>query len=338
MQQNKAALESFLACAAGASRVEVLGFEYLAGGSVQENWRLIAEVSGGPYAGLLDVVLRTDAASALPESHSREGEFALLQAAHVAGVTVPEPLWLCVDAAVAGKPFFIMRRMPGVAARYRVAKDLALAPDRAALVRRLARELARIHAVRPGGVELAFLPEPSPGPALFWVDRYRRYLDDLGWPYPGLEWGLRWLALNAPAKPAEGVVLCHNDFRTGNYLVDETGLTAILDWEFAGWGDPLADIGWFCARCWRSGRDALEAGGIGSRADFYAAYEAASGRTIDANAVAYWEVFAHVRYAVIAAQQAARASSGDGHSLELALIGHAIPELELEILRMTEPD
>jgi len=133
-------------------------------------------------------------------------------------------------------------------------------------------------------------------------------------------------------------VLCHNDFRTGNYLVDESGLTGVLDWEFAGWGDPDADIGWFCARCWRSGRDELEAGGVGARADFYAAYEAASGHSPDANAVAYWEVFAHVRYAVIAAQLAARRGDGGGRTMERALIGHALPELELEILRMTEPD
>jgi aminoglycoside phosphotransferase (APT) family kinase protein len=251
---------------------------------------------------------------------------------------VPEPLWLCDDPAVIGRPFFLMRRRPGEAARFRIAKDLTLAPDRPALVRRLAEELARLHAIRPGVPALAFLPEPAPSPALALVDRYRRFLDDVGRPYPGLEWGLRWLALNAPAKPADGLVLCHNDFRSGNYLVDETGLTGILDWEIAGWGDPLADIGWFCARCWRSGRDELEAGGIGQRADLYAAYTAASGRPVDANAVAYWEVFAHVRYAVIAAQQTHRSGGDVSQSLEWALTGHAVPELELEILRMTEPD
>ena len=44
---------------------------------------------------------------------------------------------------------------------------------------------------------------------------------------------------------------------------------------------------------------------------------------------------AHVRWAVIAAQQAARHISGIEPSLELALTGHVIPELELEILKMT---
>ncbi len=338
MQKHRQALATFLAHAAGATGVEIRTFEPLSGGAIQENWHLFAEVAGGPYAGRLDAVLRTDAPSKIAESHNRAQEFAVLRAAHAAGVTVPEPLWLSADSSVIGKPFFVMRRLTGTADRFRIVKDQRLAPDRALLLRRLAQEMARIHAIRPGTAGLAFLPEPAPNPALFWVARYRQFLDDLAWPYPGLEWGLRWLEIHAPSSPENGLSLCHNDFRTGNFLVDESGLTAILDWEFAGWGDPLADIGWFCARCWRCGRDDLEAGGIGRREDFIAAYESASGRRIDSDAIAYWEVMAHVRWAIIAAQQADRHTSGVQPSLELALIGHALPEAELEILRMTEPD
>ena len=44
------------------------------------------------------------------------------------------------------------------------------------------------------------------------------------------------------------MVLTHKDFRTGNYIVDGAGHGAILDWEFAAWGDPMADLGWFCAK------------------------------------------------------------------------------------------
>ncbi len=44
------------------------------------------------------------------------------------------------------------------------------------------------------------------------------------------------------------------------------GLTAVLDWEFAAWGDPMLDLGWLCTECWRCSRKDLEAGGIGSRA------------------------------------------------------------------------
>ena len=118
-------------------------------------------------------------------------------------------------------------------------------------------------------------------------------------------------------------------------MVDCGELTGVLDWEFAGWGDRHEDLGWFCAKCWRFGATGREAGGISERAPFYEGYEAEAGAAIDPKAVAYWEVMAHVRWAVIAAQQATRHISGIEPSLELALTGHVIPELELEILKMT---
>ena len=37
--------------------------------------------------------------------------------------------------------------------------------------------------------------------------------------------------------------LLHRDYRTGNYLVHEGRLAAVLDWEFAGWGDAREDLG-----------------------------------------------------------------------------------------------
>ena len=132
-------------------------------------------------------------------------------------------------------------------------------------------------------------------------------------------------------------MLIHQDFRTGNYMIDAAGLTGILDWEFAAWGDPMTDIGWFCARCWRFGAEELEAGGIAPRADFYRGYEQASGRRIDAAAVHFWEAMAHIRWAVIALQQAHRHIAGGERSLELALTGRLVPELELSTIALLAP-
>ena len=129
-------------------------------------------------------------------------------------------------------------------------------------------------------------------------------------------------------------MLNHNDFRTGNYMAQGDQVSAILDWEFAAWGDPHADLGWFCAPCWRFGALAQEAGGIGPRAAFYAGYEAASGRAVQHDRVLWWELAATIRWAVVAADQAGRHLSGDT-SLELALTGHIVPELEMDVLRMT---
>lgn len=315
-----------------ASPVRIEAFARLPGGAIQENWRLDIAVDKGKWQGRHELVLRHDAPTAVAASHGRVREFRLLEAAHKAGVTVPAPFLLCEDSAVLGGPFFIMRRVMGEAAGHRLTKR----PADPTLTARLGEELARIHAITPDAPAanaLSFLPPLQEAPSLARIALYRRWLDGLQAPRPALEWGLRRLELTAPAKSE--IVLCHRDFRTGNYMVDDGALTGILDWEFASWGEPEEDIGWFCARCWRFAAPEREAGGIADRKPFYDAYKKASGRRIDAMRVAWWETMAHVRWAVIGCQQAERYTVGGEQSLELALTAHVVPELELEVLRLT---
>lgn len=338
MEQNqRLAVARFIAEAAGAQAAEIVRADLLAGGAVQENWRIDLDLVGGPHAGRLESVLRCDSPTAgVAISHGRAQEFALLKTVFAAGVTVPEPLWLCEDKTLIGRPFFVMRRIGGTAAGHLLVKDGRYGGDRVQLAERLGRELARIHSVRPPQPELDFLPWYEDAPALHSVASHRAFLDAHHTAHPALEWGLRWLERHAP--PRATMALCHRDFRTGNYMVDEHGLTGVLDWEFAGWSDPLEDIGWFFARCWRFGRFDQEAGGIGAREDFYRGYEAESGQAIDRAQVRYWEVMAHMNWAIIAIQQGERHVSGEEDSLLLALTGHIVPELEWEILNMTEND
>jgi hypothetical protein len=145
-----------------------------------------------------------------------------------------------------------------------------------------------------------------------------------------LEWAIRWLEAHIP--PPLGPVLCHRDFRTGNYMLDATELTGILDWEFAGWGDPDEDIGWFCCKGWRFARLDREAGGIAERASFYAGYERAASRRLDPDRIRFWEVFANVRWAIIALQQSDRYLIGGARDLSTAIIGRRAGECELELL------
>ncbi len=329
--RTRAALAEWIAERAGARAASIEGCERLSGGAVHENWGLEVRLEG--VAGRRDLVLRADAPSRIEESRPLAQEFALLRAVFAAGVAVPEPLWHCAEPAVIGRPFFLMRRVAGTAVARRVVRRVAALDQGDALAQGLARELAGIHAIVPPRADLAFLGAPSATPALDLVAHCRAYLDRRGEPRPTLEWGLRWLERHAPQTAAP--VLAHRDFRTGNYLLDGDRLTAILDWEFAGWSDSMEDLGWFCAKCWRFGAWALEAGGIAPKATFTRAYEAASGRRVDADAVRYWEVMAHVRWAVIALQQADRHLGGGEESLELALLGRRPAELEYEILRLT---
>src|SRR3546814_11569639 len=95
---------------------------------------------------------------------------------------------------------------------------------------------------------------------------------------------------------------------------------------------------WSCAACWRYALPELEAGVIAPRDPFYRGYEAVSGQRIDPEVVAFWEIMAHLRWAVIALQQGERTLSGGEDSLELALTGRVYPPaLEAEILRQTAP-
>jgi len=330
--QQQQAIAQFFAEKTGADSAQLVSANLLSGGAIQENWLLSVELNGGSHAGQLDCVLRSDAASAVSASHSRAQEFALLQAAFAVGVTVPEPLWLG-SKTVFGRAFFVMRKAAGTAAGYRIVKDVGLGGDKEKLAERMGEEMARLHSIKPPRADLDFLKLPAQAPALQSVSEFRHFLDQHHTAFPALEWAIRWLEKNAPAT-AE-LVLCHRDWRTGNYMVDAHGLTAVLDWEFAGWSDRLDDIGWFCARCWRFGQFDKEAGGIGSRAALYRGYERVYGKPLDADAVFYWEVHAHVRWAIIALQQGERHVSGREPSLELALTAHIVPELELELLRMT---
>jgi aminoglycoside phosphotransferase (APT) family kinase protein len=328
-------LARFLAAASGARRVAITGLAPLRGGAIQENWALDADFSDGSLAGRQQLVLRTAAASGVSWSLGRLEEFAVLRAAFAAGVTVPEPLYASSDPAVFAKSFFIMRRVAGSAAAHRITRDPALDAALQALAERLGHELAKIHAIRPPRRDLTFLPHPDAvGPARQ-IARFRAYLDDHPVPRPVLEWGLRWLQSHIPS-PAEPV-LCHHDFRTGNYMLDGTRLTGILDWEFAGWGEPEEDIGWFCSKGWRFARLDREAGGIAEREPFYRGYEAASGRRLDPARIRFWEIMASVRWAVIALQQADRYMLQGERNLDLALTGRRASECELEILMLLDP-
>jgi aminoglycoside phosphotransferase (APT) family kinase protein len=313
-------------------QVAITRARLLSGGAIQQNWSI--EVEGKGLESSLALVLRTDNPSSLGVSRSRADEFALLKAAHEAGVRVPEPMWFCGDEAVIGRPFFTMRRVQGMSLGAKLVKSEEFAGDHLATA--LGRELALIHTIKPPRPDLAFLGDADPArvDASAQVEALRVALDQYTDPHPVLEWGLRHLELNAPLMG--DAVLCHNDFRTGNYMVDATGVTGILDWEFASWGDLHQDIGWFCAKCWRFGRNDREAGGIGSRAAFYGGYEDAGGQAVDSSVVGYWELMATARWAVIALAQAQRFTSGGERELELALTGHVVPTLEQDILEMVK--
>jgi aminoglycoside phosphotransferase (APT) family kinase protein len=321
-------LEAWLRQALGVQQLRIADAQLLSGGAVQENWRLTVEQDGN----LQHWVLRTDANQRLSLSLDRASEFQVIEAAFAGGVAVAEPIVRCQDEAIIGRPFLIQRFVEGQAAARQIVRDPQLAEIGHKLAADLGAALAGIHAMRPADKVLSVLPVPMLEPARAEIARLRAAITKASHPRPALEYILCWLDANAPVTPQ--LTLVHGDFRTGNYIVRQGRLAAVLDWEFAHWGDPYEDIGWFCARCWRFGQEgeSFEAGGIASRTAFYQGYEAAGGVKIDPAAIAYWEILAAARWAAIALLQGDRFFKDGETSIELALTGAMVPEMEFDCL------
>jgi len=326
------ALETFLAQQTAAVRADISALAPLSGGTLHENWRLVVDFDGGSLAGRQTLVLRADRPVCLASSLSRGQELCVMQRVREAGVQVPEVLWAAGADGPLGRDFFVMRWLPGTAAPDEIIAHQARTGTGKRLASRLGAELGLIQRVRPESGDLPFLKPPARDRAQALVDDTRAYLDTLSTPRPAIEWGLRWLELNKP--PATESVLTHGDFRTGNYLMDDEGLVAILDWELAAWGHPLEDLGWFCMRFWRLDAVHQTAGGLAQREDLVGGYVQTSGRRVTREDLHYWEVMANVRWAAISIQQAERHLRGSDKSLELCLTGRRTAEMELEFLQL----
>lgn len=223
-------------------------------------------------------------------------QFRLLELAYRERVPVPEPLFEFTPDEGLGRGH-VMRRVDGETLPKRLLTDPAFARARAGFVAEAAEVLARLHAIDPG--HAAFLEQwpDSRDPLAAQRDRYDYY----GEPHPALDFAFRWLEQRRPVAPRRCLV--HGDFRVGNMIMDNTGIQAVLDWECAHLGDPMADLGWLCARSWRFGFNDKPVGGIGQRAALFTAYEAAGGTTVDPAAVRWWEIFGLLRWALLNVMQ-----------------------------------
>jgi aminoglycoside phosphotransferase (APT) family kinase protein len=124
----------------------------------------------------------------------------------------------------------------------------------------------------------------------------------------------------------------HGDFRLGNLVVDESGLVAVLDWEFSHVSDPAEDLAWPFVRAWRFGVDDLRMGGIGAIEPYVARYAELTGREIPFDELYAWEVLGNCKWAIGALRQGRRHLRGEDRSVEFAILGRLAAEMEYEIL------
>ena len=331
-QKEADQVRSALAAATGrhfGGMIEIASVVRQSGGASRQIWSFDALMGGRRRPLILrrdpPVNGKTDREQSV--SIDRATEFRVLQAAHRAGVRAPEPLFELAPEDGLGEAY-VMTRVGGTAIARKLLRDPPYAAARGLIARQLGEIAAAIHATDP-----KTLPPLKRREAADHIAGLRRSLDLLGNPQPVFELALTWLDRRKP-RPLDNPLLVHGDYRTGNYLADETGVTAILDWELAHLGDPLEDLGWLCVKSWRFGVVDKPAGGFGTREELWDAYERASGRTVERARAHWWEVFGTVHWGVICLNQAWKHLSGSIKSMEHAAIGRRAVETEVDLLHL----
>lgn len=293
----------------------------LTGGAVMESWRFGA----GGESFVLRRAPSAEFMQGRPYGHPTEA--ALIEAARAKGVTAPEVVAVLAEADALGSGF-VMRALPGTADP----KVILACDDPAGLLREAARDLARIHRLRQGDV-----PEGVPVmdyPAAI-ADLKQQFMD-AGGDRPIIALGLRWLEDNCPCEVEP--VLNHGDYRMGNLLVEGSRLTGVLDWEIAHFGDRHEDLAFGCMAVWRFTRYDRPALGLGSLGDYFAAYEAEAGVTIDPVRFRFWTIYRTVWWALGCLKMAAQWRSGADRMLERVVISRRTSEQELDLLLLLEED
>ncbi len=260
-------------------------------------------------AGAFEYVLRrAPLGPVAPKAHDMAREYRLLAKVHPLFPAAPNVFLLCEDTAVVGSVFFLMERRRGIILRDRVPDALQAEPDFGARVSRAFLDcLVDLHAVDIERHDLITLGRPDgfiSRQVTGWSDRWNRSKTE---ELPEMADVMRWLADSIPESgPA---TLVHNDFKLDNVMLvaaDPGRVEAVLDWEMATVGDPLADLGltlcyWTLGSASAGERASISAGaGWFSRDELVERYAARTGR--DVSRVRYYEVLGVFKLAVILQQ------------------------------------
>ena len=196
------------------------------------------------------------------------------------------------------------------------------------VVDQLGAAMAHLHGIDPADAPPELMAPSAPiAAALLGIDQGLSTLLD---PSPTFSFGMRWLERHVPSEPAT-MTIVHSDIRTGNIIVGDDGLRAILDWETARIGDPMEDLAWPCQRMWRFRDDQHTAAGMSSIATLRAGYVNGGG-TWDEDRFDWWRVLGTVRWGLGLAGQARQHLDGSFPSIVMAASGRRVPELEYDTL------
>jgi aminoglycoside phosphotransferase (APT) family kinase protein len=184
-----------------------------------------------------------------PSAHDVLREARLLSALAQVRARVPTVVAVCADTEVIGAPFYLMEFVHGDALTTTLPLKLATAGSPMQIADELVKSLVEIHRI---DVERGDFSGFGRGGGYLerQLRRFRALLDDNATrPLPELQRVGDWLEARRPVS-AE-VTIVHGDYRLGNVIFASHGgsprVAAILDWEMATLGDPLADLGYMTA-------------------------------------------------------------------------------------------
>lgn len=216
----------------GFSRLQ--GVKKFPGGQSNPTYRLDAD-------SLHYVLRRQPFGDLLPSAHAVDREFKLISALHPAGFPVPRPVALCEDKSILGSMFYVMEMVEGRSFWDGALPDITK-EDRRAIYEALIDTLAHLHTLDPETPGLAEFGRPG---NYFerqigrWTKQYRAaQTDDI----VEMERLIEWLPCTVPAQSRTSII--HGDYRIDNLIFakDRPDVLAVIDWELATLGDPLADL------------------------------------------------------------------------------------------------
>jgi aminoglycoside phosphotransferase (APT) family kinase protein len=277
------------------------------------------------------LVLRRPPRGPLPPSaHDVLREARLLRALRPLGLPVPDVLATCEDADVIGAPFYVMPFVDG----HVLAEELPaeLGPGAPARIgEEMVAGLVALHEVDFEAAGLEGFGRPD-GYLERQIRRFSGLLEhNATRPLPDLERVAAWLADNLPASPPARIV--HGDYRLGNVMFAprEPRLVAILDWEMATIGDPLADVGYMTAM-WAEDGDpdnpvaelsrVTRLPGFAGRAELAARYVEMTGHSLDA--LPWYQTLALWKAAIFLEGSYGRYQAGTTHDAYFAGLGEGV--------------
>lgn len=225
-----------------------------------------------------------------PGQTDRGAEFRLLRLLRDTSIPAPEAYWCDTTGRWLDRPFIVMERVRGaVTPPFQVPY-----PERPELRRRLTERfvdvLGDLHRLdwRARGVDFLEVPSCATGDLAATAARLLRDAvkgSGLVAPSPTIERGLAWCIEHAPGT--ERWTICHGDYKPDNVLHADGELLAIIDWERARIGDPLADLGYICVPHLRVGSRVC---GLAEQEAVVRRYEQRTGFAVDPQALRFWQL------------------------------------------------